>query len=95
MAKREMGTTFIFLVHFQVSRLSDCFQSGSLPPIKAPFPFLPLACFGTVLEESEGKWEGDFSEAIFVYASSDQKCSSHCFLTQGVPSQVKEPQGKL
>ena len=48
------------------SRLSDSFQSGSLPPIKALFPLLPLACFGTVLEESEGKWEGDFFEVIFV-----------------------------
>ena len=29
-----------------------------ITPIKAPSPVLPLACFGTVLEESEGKWEG-------------------------------------
>jgi hypothetical protein len=74
MAKREMGTTFILLVHFQCFPGFRLVAKRFISTIKAPFPLLPLTGFGSVSLESEGNWEGDFSEAIFVHASSNREC---------------------
>jgi hypothetical protein len=59
-----MGTTFIFLVHFQRLRLSDGLNSCHL--LKHLSPPLPVRCFGGGVRESDGKWEGNFPEPIFA-----------------------------
>jgi hypothetical protein len=64
--KTETGNYFHFLGTLSGFPAFRLIPKRFMTTIKAPSPLLPLAGFERVNLESEGKWEGDFFEVIFV-----------------------------